>query len=320
QAANLGVPPRSIVQALNTYIEGETVSEIFLNNEAVDVRLEVGGRPVNDQADLENVFIGTEGGQFVPIASVAELTVSPQASQLSREGRQQAVTAQANLGQGVDLGTAVDRLRAIAPEVLEDQGRLVFLGEAATLEDSETATLLVFAAALLIVLLVLAAQFESFSSATVILVTIPCGLGTALLSIYVTGGSLNYYSQIGLVILVGIMAKNGILIVEFANQLREAGATVDEAIRDAMRIRLKPVMMTMASTVAGSIPLVLASGAGSEAREAVGWVVMVGLGLATVFTLFLTPAVYRILAPWSAEPRGPAKRLHEDLRRPRGAA
>ncbi|MEM8702103.1 MAG: efflux RND transporter permease subunit, partial [Pseudomonadota bacterium] len=193
------------------------------------------------------------------------------------------------------------------------EGRLVFLGEAATLETGETTTLLVFGAAILIVFLVLSAQFESFSSSLIILITVPCGLGTALLAILISGGSLNYYSQIGLVILVGIMAKNGILIVEFANQLRQQGEDVDTAIRNAMRIRLKPVMMTMASTVAGSIPLVLASGAGAEARTAVGWVVVGGLGLATIFTLFLTPAVYRIIAGWSQPPGASEKRLADEL-------
>ncbi|MEM9223670.1 MAG: efflux RND transporter permease subunit, partial [Pseudomonadota bacterium] len=313
QAANLGISPRNVVEALNTYIDGNVVSEIFRGNEAIDVRLEVGGRPVNDQGDLENLFLQADSGQFVPMSAVAELSVSAAAARLNREGREQAVTAQANLGRGVDLGTAVERLREIAPQVLADRGRLVFLGEAATLETSQSATLWVFATALLVILLVLAAQFESFASAVIILITVPCGLATALLSIYVTGGSLNYYSQIGLVILVGIMAKNGILIVEFANQLRQAGAGVDEAIRDAMRIRLKPVIMTMASTVAGSIPLVLATGAGSEARSAVGWVVVGGLGLATIFTLLLTPAVYRVIAPLAGPPGGAIERLDKEI-------
>ncbi|MEM9632450.1 MAG: efflux RND transporter permease subunit [Pseudomonadota bacterium] len=313
QAANLGIAPRDVVETLNTVIEGDKVSEIFLNNEAIDVQLEVGGRPINDQGDLENTFLRASNGQFVPISTVAELSVSAAASTLAREARERAVTAQANLGRGVDLGTAVARLKEIAPDVLGNEGRLVFLGEAATLDTGETAALLVFAAALLIVFLVLSAQFESFSSACIILITVPCGLGTALLAILMTGGSLNYYSQIGLVILVGIMAKNGILIVEFANQLRQKGQSVDDAIRNAMRIRLKPVMMTMASTVAGSIPLVLASGAGAEARIAVGWVVVGGLGLATIFTLFLTPAVYRIIASWAQPPGASEKRLNREL-------
>ncbi|MBG6157134.1 hydrophobe/amphiphile efflux-1 (HAE1) family protein [Labrenzia sp. EL_159] len=313
QAANLDINPRDVIETLNTVIEGNKASEIFLNNESVEVRLELGGRPINDQGDLENTFLRAGNGQFVPISSVATLSVAASASTLSREARERAVTAQANLGKGVDLGAAVNRLREIAPDVLGSEGRLVFLGEAATLETGETTTLLVFGAAILIVFLVLCAQFESFSSALIILITVPCGLGTALLAILMSGGSLNYYSQIGLVILVGIMAKNGILIVEFANQLRQQGEDVDTAIRNAMRIRLKPVMMTMASTVAGSIPLVLATGAGAEARTAVGWVVVGGLGLATIFTLFLTPAIYRIIAGWTQPPGAQEMRLENEL-------
>lgn len=313
QAANLDINPRDVIETLNTVIEGNKASEIFLNNESVEVRLELGGRPINDQGDLENTFLRAGNGQFVPISSVATLSVAASASTLSREARERAVTAQANLGKGVDLGAAVNRLREIAPDVLGSEGRLVFLGEAATLETGETTTLLVFGAAILIVFLVLCAQFESFSSALIILITVPCGLGTALLAILMSGGSLNYYSQIGLVILVGIMAKNGILIVEFANQLRQQGEDVDTAIRNAMRIRLKPVMMTMASTVAGSIPLVLATGAGAEARTAVGWVVVGGLGLATIFTLFLTPAIYRIIAGWTQPPGAQEMRLETEL-------
>ncbi|MEM1363171.1 MAG: efflux RND transporter permease subunit [Pseudomonadota bacterium] len=313
QAANLGIDPRDIVETLSTVIDGETVAEIFLENDSVDVRLEVGGRPVNDQGDLENSFLRNDNGQFVPISTVVELSVSAAASQLSREARERAVPAEAGLGPGTDLGTAVARLKEIAPPILGTEGRLVFLGEAATLETSELASFLVFAAALLTVFLVLSAQFESFVSATIILITVPCGLGSALLAILLTGGSLNYYSQIGLVILVGIMAKNGILIVEFANQLRQRGASIDDAIRQAMAIRLRPVLMTLASTVAGSVPLVFAAGAGAEARIAVGWVVVGGLGFAAIFTLFLTPAVYRIIAPLSSPPGDAEKRLEAEL-------
>ena len=298
QAENLGIAPRTVTDTLNTVIEGSKVADIFLEDEAVEVRLEVGGRPVNDQYDLERNFMRANSGQFIPISAVADLTVSAAPTTITREARELAVTGQANLGDGVDLGTAVDQLRQIAPEVLGDDARLILLGEAATLEGGELTTFLVFATALLVVFLVLSAQFESFLSALIILITVPCGLGTALLAIFLTGGSINYYSQIGLVVLVGIMAKNGILIVEFANKLVEAGNTVDQAIRQTMQVRLVPIMMTMASTVAGSIPLVLGTGAGAEARNAVGWVIVGGLGLATIFTLFLTPAIYRIIAPW----------------------
>ncbi|MEP5153568.1 efflux RND transporter permease subunit, partial [Planktotalea sp.] len=190
-----------------------------------------------------------------------------------------------------------------------------FTGEAATLNDSTQSVFLVFGIALVVVLLVLAAQFESFSSALVIMMTVPFGLAAALLAISVSGGSLNYYSQIGLVMLIGVMAKNGILIVEFANQLREAGHDIDTAIRSAMRLRIRPVMMTMVSTVLGGLPLVLTSGAGAEARMEVGWVIVGGLGFATVFTLFLTPIFYRWITVWGSRPGAASRRLDTELAR-----
>ena len=166
----------------------------------------------------------------------------------------------------------------------------------------------VFAIAFLIVLMVLAAQFESVVSALVIMFTVPFGLAAATLAILITGGTMNVYSQIGLVLLVGVMAKNGILVVEFANIRRDEGADVDTAIRDAANTRLRPVMMTMTAAVLGALPLIYAHGAGAEARLALGWVIIGGLGFATVFTLFLLPVAYRIMAPWS-KPRAEETRL-----------
>ena len=162
-------------------------------------------------------------------------------------------------------------------------------------------------------LLVLAAQFESFISAIIIMFTVPFGLAAAVFAIALTGGSLNIYSQIGLVMLVGIMAKNGILIVEFANQLRERGYAVHDAIREACRIRLRPVVMTMVATVAGGMPLVIMGGAGAEARQALGWIVVGGLGFATIITLFVTPVAFLLLARFSKPRSAEAERLAPEL-------
>ncbi len=145
------------------------------------------------------------------------------------------------------------------------------------------------------------------------MLTAPFGICAAVMAIALTGGSLNYYSQIGLVMLIGNMAKNGILIVEFATQLREAGHDIDRAVREAAELRLQPVLMTMASTVLGGLPLVLSSGAGAEARIAVGWVVVGGLGFASVFTLLLTPIFYRLIAPWGGQPSAAAARARQEM-------
>jgi multidrug efflux pump subunit AcrB len=206
------------------------------------------------------------------------------------------------------LGDAVTAMRAAAAEVLEPQMSIILLGEARTLAETSQNTAFVFGIALLVVFMVLAAQFESTVSALVILFTVPFGLAAATLAIALTGGTMNIYSQIGLVLLVGIMAKNGILIVEFANLRRDEGADIDTAIREAATTRLRPVMMTMMAAVLGALPLIFAHGAGAEARLALGWVIIGGLGFATLFTLFLTPVAYRFLAPFS-KPRVHETRL-----------
>ncbi len=251
-------------------------------------------------------------GEFVPLSSVATLTPVVSQSSIERQGGTLAVSVQANLASGVDLGEAMARVEALANETLPEGMGIVFTGEAASLSDSQSGMYMVFGVAAIVVFLVLAAQFESIASAVVIMLTVPFGLAAALLAISITGGSLNYYSQIGLVLLMGVMAKNGILIVEFANQLREAGQGIDSAIRDALRLRIRPVMMTMVSTVFGGLPLVLSSGAGAEARVAVGWVIVGGLGFATVFTLFLTPVIYRWIAVWGSEPGASSSRLRQE--------
>ncbi len=163
------------------------------------------------------------------------------------------------------------------------------------------------------VFLVLAAQFESFVSGVIVMATVPLGLGCAIVAMVLTGVSLNVYSQIGLVLMVGIIAKNGILVVEFANQLRDHGVGVREAIEEACHIRLRPVMMTMAATVLGGVPLLLSSGAGAEARAALGWVIVGGLGLATILTLFLTPVAYLLLAGLSRPRAEESQRLDSEL-------
>jgi HAE1 family hydrophobic/amphiphilic exporter-1 len=205
-------------------------------------------------------------------------------------------------------------VEALAKEILPDGIGMRFINEAATLDDTSNEVTLTFGVAILVVLLVLAAQFESVLSAMVILLTVPFGLAAAIFALKFTGTSINLYSQIGLVMLVGLMAKNGILVVEFADQLRDRGSSVAEAIREAAMVRLRPVIMTMLSTVLGALPLVLGGGAGVEARRAIGWVVFGGLGIATIFTLLLIPVIYSLLAPL-ARPRAHAGvRLDRELR------
>ncbi len=192
-----------------------------------------------------------------------------------------------NLRDDFALGNAFAAAQEIAAPLLPPGSHIIPLAEASTLSETSSGMAIVFGFAIVIILLVLAAQFESFISALIVMATVPLGLGCAVFAMILTGTSLNVYSQIGLVLLVGIMAKNGILIVEFADQLRDKGLNVREAIEEAANIRLRPVCMTMICAVLGGVPLVLASGAGAEARVALGWVIVGGLGLATIATLFM---------------------------------
>ncbi len=311
-ASVFGLTQAEITRTIGAMVQGKIAVTVFENDIETDVNVVPGGPPINDPSDLESIYLRLPGGGFVPLSSAATMEQVVSRSGIERQGGSLAVSVRANLGEGVNLGTAMDRLSIIATDTLPDGMGITFTGEAASLSESQLGMFIVFGVAFAVVLLVLAAQFESFASAVVIMLTVPFGLAAALMAISLTGGSLNYYSEIGLVMLIGIMAKNGILIVEFANQLREAGQDIDSAIRDALRLRIRPVMMTMVSTVFGGLPLILTFGAGAEARIAVGWVIVGGLGFATFFTLFLTPVFYRWIAVWGADPGMASKRLRRE--------
>ncbi|MEP9399525.1 efflux RND transporter permease subunit [Mesorhizobium sp. KR2-14] len=295
RASDLGIDISGLSEAIQAVLDGRQIGKVFIDDRSFDVKLVSTTNPINDPTDLENIFVRTGDGRYVPMATIARLTERAVPPSLSREQQMRSVAITTSLAPDFALGDALKRAQQIAAPLLPAGSRLVPLAEAATLGESTSGMTIVFGFALVIILLVLAAQFESFVSAVIIMATVPLGLACAVFALLLTGTSLNAYSQIGLVMLVGIMAKNGILIVEFANQLRDRGMGVREAIEEAANIRLRPVMMTMICTVLGGLPLVLASGAGAEARIALGWVIVGGLGLATASTLFLTPVAYLLL-------------------------
>ncbi len=314
-AAQLGIPVTDITTAVQVMADELRAAEIFVGDDIIEILVSGTGKPVNDPTDLENLFIRTADGAIVPMSSVATVREVAVAANLTREQRRRAVPVTASLAEGARLGDAVEELRSVAAQNLTGSLSVALLGEARLLDDSSNATLLVFGFAAIIVFLVLAAQFESYVSTVIIMVTVPFGLAAAIYAIQLTGGSINYYSQIGLVLLIGIMAKNGILIVEFANKLRDQGESVAEAIEHASMTRLRPVLMTAISTLLGGLPLILGAGAGAEARAALGWVIFGGLGFATIFTLFLTPVAFLLLAglakPRAAEGRAVEQELAE---------
>ncbi len=309
----LGIDVEEAAAFVNIVLDGREIAEIHEGDDAVPIMLHPGGKPFHDPSDLENLFVRSGDGTMLPLSTIVEITDTAVAPALTREARMRAVPISVPLEDGYDIESAVRDLNTIAKEVLPQGVGITLLAEAALLQETSSGMELVFLFALAIVFLVLAAQFESFVSSLVILMTVPVGLASAIVAIALTGGSLNVYSQVGIVMLVGIMAKNGILIVEFANQLRDRGLAVRDAIEEACMRRLRPVMMTMISTVLGGLPLVLAFGAGAEARNALGWIVVGGLGFATVSTLFLTPVAYNLLARASAARSSEEKRLFEEL-------
>ena len=313
RASDLGIPIDGLASAMQSVLDGRDIGDVFIDDRAVAIKLLSTTQPVDDPTDLANLFLRTSDGRIVPMSTIATLTESAIAPSLPREARSRAVTITAGLTPELPLRQAMQELDRLAQPLLSEDMRLMPLAEAATLNETSSGLVLTFGFAIVIVFLVLAAQFESFVSSLIIMFTVPFGLASAIFALYLTGTSLNVYSQIGLVLLVGIMAKNGILIVEFANQLRDSGMSVKQAALEAATIRLRPVTMTLFSTILGGVPLVLASGAGAEAREALGWVIVGGLGIATIFTLFLTPVAYQLLAGFSTPRADRDRQLTDEL-------
>ncbi len=313
RASDLGIPVEGIAATLRAMVDGYEVAEVNVADEAVPVILQSSAGAIDGPEDLRNLFVSTQAGRMVPLSSLVTISETGVATELDRHAQKRAVEIDAALAPGYSLRQAVDDIQALADEVLPPGIQLMLLDEAATLEETSTDVAITFALAILVVLLVLAAQFESFLSALVIIITVPFGVSAAIFALALTGTTINIYSQIGLIMLVGLMAKNGILVVEFADQLRDRGYTVREAVRNAATIRLRPVMMTMLSTVLGGLPLILGAGPGAEARASIGWVVFGGLGIATLYTLFLTPVIYLALAPLTKPRAHGGDRLREQL-------
>lgn len=313
RASDLGIDITGLATAMQSLLEGRSVVDVFVDGDALSVKLKSTTRPIDDPTDLENIFLKTADGKIVPMSTIATLKETAVSPQLNREQQLASVSFQAGLGEGVSLGDAVAELTEIAKPLMPPGTRLIPLAEAKTLGENSSAMAMTFGFAIAIIFLVLAAQFEGVLSSIIIMSTVPLGLACAAFALVVTGSSLNVYSQIGLVLLVGVMAKNGILIVEFANQLRDRGADVREAIETACRLRLRPVMMTMIATVVGGVPLVVAQGAGAEARIALGWVIVGGLGFATLVTLFITPVAYLLLARFAKPHAHEEQRFHQEL-------
>ena len=318
RASDLGVDLDDLSQTLRAMVGGEDLVDLNVGDQAVPIFLTAQAVSVTNPNDLRNLYVRGSGGEtggntLVPLSALTTIEEQGIAAELDRTEQRRAIEVDADIAAGTPLRDAVDEIERLADETVAEDIDMLLQGDAESLEESSNALALTYGFALAIVFLVLVAQFESLTSALVVLLTVPFALAAAVFALFLSGVSLNIYSQIGLVMLIGLMAKNGVLIVEFADQLRHQGRSVREAVEEAAAIRLRPITMTLISTVIGALPLILASGAGAEARQSIGWVIFGGLGIASIFTLFLTPVLYLAIARFGQPRSVDLDKLREEI-------
>ncbi|MEP6880595.1 MAG: efflux RND transporter permease subunit, partial [Dokdonella sp.] len=310
RAADLGVSAQEIGRTLETMMGGRKVTTYVDGGEEYDVVMQAQRSDRAAPADLDNLYVRSErSGELIPLANLVSLTELAEPGQLNRFNRLRGITLSAGLAPGYTLGEALDWVKKTAAEELPASAQIDYKGDSREYLQAGGAVILTFALALLVVYLVLAAQFESFMHPFVIMLTVPLAVLGALIGLWVTGNSLNLFSQIGIVMLIGLAAKNGILIVEFANQLRDEGMSIGEAIAESASVRLRPILMTSVATIAGAVPLVLAGGPGSASRAAIGVVVIFGVAFSTLLSLFVVPSFYTLLAPFTRSPDALARKI-----------
>ncbi len=310
RASALGVTLADIGRTLETMLGSRVVTTYEDRGREYDVILQGQASDRSSPDDLTNLYVrSAQTGLLIPLSNLVTLSEEAGPELLSRFDRMRAITVEAALADGVSLGEAVSALGKKAQEVLPSSARVGWDGESRELLASGGSLYATFGLALVIVFLVLAAQFESFTLPVVILVTVPLALTGALFGLWILGGSINVFSQIGAVLLIGLAAKNGVLIVEFTNQLRDRGSDFRDAVVDGACIRLRPIVMTSASTTFGALPLLLASGPGAETRQPIGIVVVFGVVVSAVLTLFVVPALYSLLARNTKSPEHVARAI-----------
>jgi HAE1 family hydrophobic/amphiphilic exporter-1 len=314
RASDLRVPMATLSTTLRALIDEDEIGELTIDDEAVPIFLQAAMGAVRDPGDLTNLYVRSETGTLVPLSQIVTFSERGVAAELDRHAQRRAIEIDASVSSEVTLREVIDDVRALAQDRLPEGIGLIFLGEAASLDETSSALTITYIIALLVVFLVLLAQFESLTSALVVMMTVPFGICAAIYAMWLTGTTINIYSQIGVLMLIGVMAKNGILLVEFANQLRDAGKPVLEASFEAAKARLRPITMTLICTVLSGLPLILGSGPGAEARASIGWVIVGGLGLAAVFTLFLTPAAYALISGLTRARAASGQALEAELR------
>ena len=296
KAADMGVPVETIGRTLETFLGGRQVTRFKRDGEQYDVIVQVADVERRNPDDIHDIYVRGRDGSMISLENLVSVreTISPR--ELNHFGQRRAVTITANLSPGYTLGEALTYMDGVANQILKPGYAIDYNGQSREFRQSSSSLALTFGLALAFIYLVLAAQFESFRDPFIIMLTVPLSMAGALLALWLANGTLNVYSQIGLVTLVGLITKHGILIVEFANQLQERGLSIKEAVIESAFLRLRPILMTTGAMVLGAVPLALATGAGAESRQQIGWVIVGGLLLGTFFTLFVVPTVYSLLA------------------------
>lgn len=315
RAAELGISVADISQTLEIMLGGKKVTTYVDRGEEYDVYLRGDENNFNSAADLSQIYMRTKSGILTTLDTVTKIDEVASATRLSHYNKKKSVTVTANLSNGYTLGDALNFLDAKALEILPSDISVSYSGESKDFKENQSSVAIVFGLALLVAYLVLAAQFESFINPFVVMLTVPMGIFGGFLGMVLMSQSMNIYSQLGMIMLIGMVTKNGILIVEFTNQLRDKGIEFEKAILDASARRLRPILMTAFTTLAGAIPLIISTGAGYESRIAVGTVIFFGMAFATLVTLFVIPAMYRLISERTQAPGHVEAKLEKELSR-----
>ncbi|MDY0030258.1 MAG: efflux RND transporter permease subunit [Pseudobdellovibrionaceae bacterium] len=315
RAADLGVSVSDIGSTLQIFMGSLQVTNYLEDGEQYDVILQGEDQDRIKPLDMNNIYVrSSRTNELIPLSNLIKFRETANSGELNRYNRMRSITISANLAPGYSLGEALDYLESTGKRVLPPEARFDYKGESREFKESGIAIYIVFAFALVAVYLFLAAQFESWIHPLVIMMAVPLAIVGALWGLFLSNATLNIYTQIGLIMLVGLAAKNGILIVEFANQLRDEGLEFYDALKKAATTRLRPILMTSVSAAAGALPLIFASGAGAESRFPIGIVIVSGVLFSTLFTLFVVPAFYSMLAKGTKSPEYTGRKLEEELK------
>jgi multidrug efflux pump len=318
RAADMGVSVDAVARTVESMLGGRVVTRYKRDAEQYDVIVQTAEQARATPQDIEKIFVRGRNDTMVPLSSLVTVRESVSPRELNHFNQRRSVSITANLAPNYSLGEALAYMDELAARTLPPGYATELNGVSREFRASSGALGLVFVLALVFIFLVLAAQFESFIDPFMILLAVPLSMVGALLALKLTGGTLNVYSQIGLITLVGLITKHGILIVEFSNQLRRQGRDIMAAVTEAASLRLRPILMTTGAMVLGAVPLALASGAGAESRQQIGWVIVGGMTLGTLLTIFVVPTIYTLFArrgipgeittPEEAEPLATAQR------------